>query len=476
MDSKKRVLIVNPPALDLKSYTKETRCIQDAGVWLTNWPPITLAYIAGLLIREKQFEVMVKDCGPQNIDFKDLTNLIVDYRPDIFIVSSSTPTINSDIQVLRTAKKNLPDLKTIIFGNHVSFFAKELISDHCLDFIVRGEPESKVADICLALTRPDDFNLDNIRGITFRSEGRINHNPDGRFIDLDNLPIPAWDLIDIDKYTLPFNLNKFLLVAPTRGCPYRCSFCLSSYFYGSAIRYRDPISFVDELKFLTEHYHVYDFLFWSETFTFNGDYVNSVCTQILKNRLNIKWRCATRADKVNLPVLKKMRDAGCCMVSLGIESGSQDVLDKSGKGIKKVDIEQAVGTLKKAGLEVVGHFIFGLEGEDKRTIKETIKFSRSLPLDFAQFYNAAPFPGTPLFDRYTNQGMLLAVSDWSDYSQKKSIVNLPQTSSRYLTRMRRVAVLLFYFRVKSLAIIFKQLNCKIGWKRWLRIIQRYLIK
>ncbi|MHA1343854.1 MAG: B12-binding domain-containing radical SAM protein [Promethearchaeota archaeon] len=408
-----KVYICNPPTIMGFKFNRESRCNQRTNIWGTNWPPITLAYI-GTLLKNEKLDVYIRDWGAISNSFYEAIKDVINFVPDILIMPISTTTIESDLKFLSNVKFKLPYVKTIIYGSHATYFCSQLIKMEYIDYIVLGEPELRILKICETIMgRYKDLSL--VDGVVYKKNGNVKMrglNKD-RFIDLDKLPIPAWDLIDINKYKIPFVNEKFLIVTPSRGCPYRCIFCLTPYIYGNNIRYRSPKSFVNELEYLVNKYKVVNFLFWSETFTLNKEFVLSICKEIRRRKIKIKWYCSTRADKINTDIAEEMRKSGCRLVSLGIESGSRRILKICKKNLNKQTVVRSVNILKDNKIEVLGHFILGLPGETKRGIIDTKKFINKLKLDYLQVYLATPFPGTELYEMYRNsykEGDFLRIS------------------------------------------------------------------
>ncbi|UCD84809.1 MAG: radical SAM protein [Deltaproteobacteria bacterium] len=440
--------------------------MQHEGAWTTVWPPLSLAFIASIMKKEN-WDVQLIDCGVEGINIDGLRWKMMEFKPDFIILNTATPTIVSDLSVTKLAKEVSPNAKVACFGIHVSVFPEE--SFHMapgLDYVVRGEPEFTFKE--LARSMKEEGVITKISGLSYQDGGVIVNNPDREFIDeLDELPFPAWHLITPNRYRLPFSGRPFLLITPVRGCPYKCIFCAAMTYYGRKLRYHSPERVVEEMNWIKKEFGVGDLLFWSELFNAKKDYVMAVCNEIERMDIKMNWVCSSRVDQVDREMLNKIRRAGCWMISYGFESGCQEILDRSKKETNLVQAREAVRLAKEAGLEVVGHFVFGLPGESRETIRETYKFAEGLGLDYAQFYCAVPFPGTTLYDLACSNGWL-SNSNWPEFEQNYSVMNLPGLKATEVMKLRREAYKDFYLRPRRIIRVLKQIKDLNELKRFLK--------
>lgn len=448
-----RVYFINPPAADGIKQVREGRCMQRAGAWTAIWTPVSLAISAALLRKEGR-EVKLSDCIAEEINFPHLKELTSSFQPDLAIINTATPSIASDLSTVEHLKSVVLRLKIAVIGIHGS-----ALPENCfkiapqLDFVIRGEPEYTIRDLALTIQNEGDFS--KVEGISYKKDGKIIHNKERKPIeDLDELPFPAWDLIDRDRYRIPFTGKRFLLVATARGCPHRCTFCADRTYYGNRLRTRSPKKVAEELEFNKRGYGIDEFLFWSESFTINRNFAFSVAQEIIERNLKIRWVCNSRVDDVNKEMLKKFKEAGCWMIGYGVESGNQKVLDSVKKGTNIQQTIDAVNLAKAAGLEVTAHCIVGFPEDTKETIRETIRFVKDLDVDFAQFYCAVPFPGSELFEE-AKKNKWINTDDWRSFEQNYSVLDTDNLKAEEIMTLRREAYRQFYLRPK---IIFKTLK------------------
>jgi len=451
-----KVLLLNPPADQGVRQVREGRCMQRAGAWTAIWSPISLATAASVL-RNNGFEVKIIDAIIENFSFFDIEKIIIDFKPRIIVANAVTPSIENDLSVSMIAKKVNREIYTAIIGIHGTSLPEEcLMMQPFLDFIIRGEPEITILELCLAISKNQTFRT--IAGISYRENNSFIYNQERPFIDdLDTLPFPAWDLVNIDKYRMPFTNRKFLLIITSRGCPYKCTFCADKAYYGKKLRLRSPKRIVDEIQWIVSELRVKDFLFWSESFTLNNQFTKQVAEEIINRKLDVAWVCNSRVDNVDLELLLKIKNAGCWMIGYGIESANQGVLDSVKKGINVQDIIKAVELSKKAGLEVTAHCILGFPQDTRESILETIELVKNLDIDYAQFYCAVPFPGSELYSE-TKEKNWICSRDWRRFEQNFSVLNTPNLSAEEIMRLRNLAYRSFYFRSKRILKILKQIR------------------
>ncbi len=469
------ILLFNPPAPSGRGFTREGRCTQESGVWGTQWPPLTLATAAALL-RKNGFEAVVRDYPASGLRIDDLLRDLQSIQPDIVVWSTGTPTLFFDLSIALLIRKHCPDALTAVMGTHVTALPeKTLKSQPALHVIIRGEPEA----IILELARKHDNILD-IKGISWIDvSGVIHHNPDAAPLSPDTIPAPDWDGIDFDAYRLPLKGRRFLMVAPVRGCPYQCTFCTAPLYYGARLRKRPVAQVIEEIEDNKSRHGIKESFIWADTFTADRAYVHDFCRTIIKKGLDVSWTCNSRVDTIDEKTLQIMKEAGLWMISFGLESGNDPILRESKKGITVVQSRMAVEMAHRVGIKTAGHFIFGLPGETRQTMQETLDFALSLPLDIAQFYAAAPFPGTALYDRAMNEGWIrnVSVNSETSVSQSGAAMELPGLSSETVDSFRRYAFRRFYQRPSSIGhliamvepgAVFTMLPSGRRFRQWIR--------
>lgn len=418
--------------------------MQKSGVWTTLWPPLSLALCAAILEQEG-FSVKITDYPASMLDCADLKRHLLDFRPDLIIMSTATPSIQYDLETLSLIRKTAPACRTAAIGVHVSVLPDETLSQCAdLDYIIRGEPEYTAKELAISLREGKDGA--GVPGLSYRQGDRIVHEPDRPWIEeLDSLPFPAWHLVDTSRYVLPFSRRPFLSIFSARGCPFSCIFCADHTYYGKKLRKRSPARIVDEMAHDMATFGISDFLFWTESFTFSRELVMEMTGEIGRRKLNVRWYCNSRVDHVDRELLTAMKKSGCRMISFGIESFNPEVLKNIKKGTTPEQAEEAVRLSHQCGLEVIAHCIFGLPGETEESMRDTVRRICRLPVDYAQFYAAVPFPGTEFY-RSVSDRIKDTDRQWKNFEQDKYILNTGELTSDVVNRARNEAYRAFFFR------------------------------
>jgi radical SAM superfamily enzyme YgiQ (UPF0313 family) len=442
-----KVYLINPPAVNGTKIVREGRCMQRKGAWTAVWSPISLATIGAVLERDG-WTAKLSDCIVEDIDFPRLGELLEAFSPDLVVINAVTPSIVSDLASCRVVKERCPHAVTAVIGIHSTALPAECLKQEpSLDFVVRGEPEMTLCELARVIVAgKSGSGVKGITGLSYRSEGTVVHEADRAVIEnLDELPFPAWKLIDRTKYRMPFTDRPFLLVATSRGCPFQCRFCADAAYYGKKVRTRSAKSVVNELAWIKNTFGISEFLFWSESFTINRNFSIAVAREIIAQGLDVSWVCNSRVDNVDREMMELFRKAGCWMIGFGVEAGNQAILDSMKKGITVDQIRRAVTDAKAAGLEVTGHCVLGFPGETGVTMAETVRLTKQLPFDFVQYYCSVPFPGSELFSNARKNGWLIT-DDWMRYEQNVSVMTTPQLSADEVMRWRSRAYRSFYLR------------------------------
>lgn len=438
-----RVILISPPS---SFAIKQTLGITGM--------PLGLAYLASALERENQ-TVKIIDAPTLNWGMDEIRKEIDNFQPQVVGITSTTPTIYDAYQVAELSKKINPRIKVVMGGPHVTFTSFTTLKEcPAVDIVVRGEGEETLKEIIKGMEGSLSFS--EIKGITYRQENKIFQNPDRQFIrNLDEIPTPAYHLLPLEHYRL--GKHRFGNIITSRGCPFSCIFCSSSQLYGKVWRARTPENVVQELKLLRNKYKIREIEFLDDTFTLDRRRAEKICELIIKQNLDISWSASSRVNTLDPELATKMRKAGCHTIYLGIESGSQKILDLIGKGIKLSQSFRAVEIARKAGLNTLGTFIIGIPGETVETIKKTINLARKLSLNFAQFTLCTPYPGTKLFKIARERGLLFTL-DWSKYTILDPVMQVPGLIGEKLSRWLERAYLSFYLRPRFIWQEIKRKN------------------
>ena len=395
-------------------------------------PPLGLAYLAAVL-EAAGAEVQLLDYVVNPYDEAGLQEILDAFDPHLVGATSVTMTVDNALKVLQDVKKFRPRIPTVMGGPHVTFAARETLEGHPeLDLVVLGEGERTIVELVQAIEKNTD--LETVAGIAYRQGQKIRFTPSRPFIqDLDSLPPPARHLLPLGRYR---TLRMPISMTTSRGCPFKCIFCVGRQMVGAKVRYRSPESVVDEMESLASmNFHQINLA--DDLFTANKPHCLAVCDEIVKRRLDIKWTSFARVDTVSVELLSQMRRAGCTAVSFGIESGDPAILKTIQKGITRDQVIAAVEMCKQAGVAPYASFILGLPGETEESIQETFAFGETLKnmgLMYG-FHLLAPFPGTAVREQHEDYGIRILSTDWSDYHANRAIVETPGVSQARLNEL-----------------------------------------
>ena len=291
----------------------------------------------------------------------------------------------------------------------------EKYMDHGVDFVVMGEGELTLRELIEALEKKE-VNLDVIRGLAFRSGGKTTNTGKKEVLrDLDSLPVPAWDLVDMNEYRKRWKKNHgyfSLNISTTRGCPFHCNWCAKP-IYGNRYNVHSPQHVVNELKMLSFNYGAEHFWMTDDIFGLKPGWINEFAHLIEKEKLNFRFKIQSRVDLLlQEDAIASLARAGCETVWVGAESGSQKILDAMEKGTKVEQIYEATGLLKKHRIKPAFFLQFGYPGETKADIQKTIDLVMDLMPDDIGISVSYPLPGTSFYEKVKNE--LTEKTNWTD--------------------------------------------------------------
>lgn len=434
---KGRVLLIYPPS---PVINREDRCQQPTKELLVipPLPPTDLMYLAAIA-EQCGYEAMIRDYsqgGNFEVDLKE-------FQPDFLVANIATPTFQSDMMAIKLAKDINPSICTIVKGApFLTYNTNTIYENPFIDYVIIGEAEFTLKEILEGV--PDN----EILGSCYRENFQPIKNEKRPFIEnLDELPFPARHLVDNSIYRRPDNGKVQAVVKVARGCPFHCFFCLATPVSGAKVRKRSPENIVAELKECVEKYNIRNFLFWSDIFNLDREWTLELCKKIIESGLKITWSSNTRADTMDDEMAKMMYKSGCRLVSIGVESGSQKMLDNIGKKITLDNIRNTVKILKKNKIKIYNYFVIGLPWETEETVEETIKFAIELDSNFISFYTATPLPGTKYFAYAMLNKLVEGNLDFRS-AYYEPVVRSESLSKERIFELHKQAVKRFYLRPK----------------------------
>ncbi|MFA6129504.1 MAG: radical SAM protein [Candidatus Omnitrophota bacterium] len=419
---------------------------------------MTLAYIAGVL--QKNHILKVLDCIALEMPAGGVFTILEEFSPELVLINTTTPSINSDINFIQTLKEKFPACFVAVFGTHVTVI-HESIMQQCasIDCVIRNEPEWTVLDLVKFLQ--DKNTKLPVLGATLRINGKVIVYPAREFNeDLDSLGYPAWDYFDLTKYIHPVFNKPYLMVNTSRGCGHSCIFCVASIFYGKKVRYRTVESILDEIEYyLIGKLGIRHIWMYADDFTRSHEFVKKLCQGIINRKLKIIWWTNTRVDNNDSEMFQLMKKAGCYMLSIGGESANSEILKIIKKGTRPELIEKTVKILRQTGINSLVYFLIGLPGETRDTIRETLDFCKKINPDYVEFYPATPYPGTEFFDIAIKQNLMVS-NNWDDFfcGGSEFVVEIPGIKKDELDKILRKSYKEYYFRFKYFILFVKRIT------------------
>ncbi len=343
--------------------------------------------------------------------------------PVIVGICVYTEAANETLEIASLSKQAFPETKVVLGGPHAAFCYDELLRHQCVDFVVRGEGESNIVQLLQYISYPDSLRLQAISGIAYKQEVDGDQSvqvtkPSSPVTRLDVLPFPdypAW------KYGGEHYPKIFSLVT-SRGCPGQCIFCASRAFSGSKYRFHSAEWVFSMLYCQQKAYGFRRFGFFDDAFLANKSRLMRFCNYMINywpRDGRLRWACKSRVDMIHEPAVQLISEAGCVSVHLGLESGSQEVLDSIGKGITLPQVFEALKILKEYGIEVECSFMLGHPSDSLETMEETLLLADTidnLGMGTCVFGISAPFPGTRLWEEAERLGIQIKVRDWGKYN------------------------------------------------------------
>lgn len=382
-------------------------------------PPIGLISIAAYL-REAGHDVEVKDTQLEKMGEEELTNYLKGKKFEAICMPTFTPSVAFVYATAKICKKALPGVKMIFGGVHVTILPERtLLECPDVDYLILGEGEYRI-EALLKYFEGKILNLSEIDGIAYRQNNKIVVQKAASLIEnLDALPLPAYDLLDMKKYVPHPTQYKVLPNYPLviqRGCPYNCTFCSANIIHGRKLRFKSVGRVMKELHILKDRFGAKGVYFQDSTFLANKAYIKELLNRMIEEKLNLIWACNTRVNTVDEEILRLMKKAGCWMIAYGIESGNQKSLDLIKKGVTVEQNEKAVRMTEAAGIVPFCCYILCLPNETYEDALNTIDFALKLKSPAAMFYLPVPYPGTELMETCVKDGGLRKDAKWEDYS------------------------------------------------------------
>jgi anaerobic magnesium-protoporphyrin IX monomethyl ester cyclase len=439
-------------------------------------PPLGLGYLATALRSAGFDDIIILDCVKEALDFTQLKNRLKELRPHVVgfqVFSSDFLSVKRSIDMTRDL---FPQSIIVAGGPHISATGSQALEDlPGLDYAIVGEGEVSLPLLIRRLLGGQQIHFDEIPGLIRRTPDAITPNERELIEDLDSLGMPAWELMP--PHTYPdapqgafYRQFPIAPIASSRGCNYSCAFCGSPENMGKKLRFRSLDHLFAEMEMLYTQYGVREFHFVDDMFNASKARVMEFCRILDSKNWNINYTFPNglRLNTIDAEMLNAMKKTGAYAFTVGIESGSQRILDLMNKKLKLETIREKLDLINNSGLEPSGFFIVGFPGETKEDLRMTLRFAKSLPIKRAHFSNFLPLPGTEATRKLLESGEIQA-PDWSDLCYSKVPYAPTGMTRAELKSFQRRAFLEFHLRPK---ILFKMLGEIRSWFHLISILKR----
>ena len=393
-------------------------------------PPFWGALLAAYLIKLGYSTILI-DAEVENWDYEKTAQIVADENPTLAAVivsgtnpSASTMNMTGAGKIARNIHNLNPNIKTLLAGLHPSALPEQTLIEEQPDFVCQGEGFYTLPALIDALKNSEDKFP--IKGLWYLDNNNVTQNPRPEIIkSLEQLPIPAWDLLPMKKYRAHnwhcfdniTNRQPYAVLYTSLGCPFNCSFCcINSLFGKNIIRYRPLDSVIKEIDLLINQYGIRNIKIMDEMFALNEKRIVALCNMIIERGYELNMWAYARVNTVTKKMLSKMKQAGINWVSYGFESGNKRVIKHVDKGYKTDQVMDVVKMTNDLDINICANYIFGLPEDDFDSMNDTLKLMLDINAEWANIYCAMAYPGSQLYE-FANQNKWLLPKTWQDYSQ-----------------------------------------------------------
>ncbi len=455
-----KILCLNPPFLAQFSREQRSPAVTKSG---TIYYPMWLAYGAGALI-QAGYDVDLVDAVPKNWTADEVRRHMEDFRPDMLVCATSTPSIYADLKMAEIAKAVNPGMVTVFVGVHVSALPRETLQEsEYADAVVVGEYERTLVELAGKLSESRTA-WNSIRGLAYRNNGSIEVNPPRAPIrDLDALPMVAEvykKFLNFKDYFYSIARYPEVTLITGRGCAHRCIYCVyPQNMTGRNVRFRDIDAVLDEWDYVQRNFEgVKELFIEDDAMTLNPERCRELMRRKIERKIKIGFTANSRAD-VDLETLKWLKKGGCRLFCVGFESGDQGILNNMHKNLTLDQSRAFVRNAKKAGIMVHGCYLVGLPGETEETLERTLAFAKELNTDTAQFFPLMVYPGTEAY-QWAKSNDYLATEQFDRWLTEDGlhncVVRRPDLTHKQLVEFCDCARREFYLRPRYMMFKLKQ--------------------
>lgn len=426
-----KIYLLNPPFV--KGFVRCGRwqgaAARSGGMDYPKW----LAYATALL--EETSKTKLVDAPARKMDIENVIRDAKDFRPNLLVIESNFSSLHNDINAAALLKQST-GAQTIFVGPPASQYSDLILQNDGVDIVAQFEYDFTIREIAESLE--NNCDLKGIKGISYKEKGKIIHNGNRDLStseDLEKIPFVSEIYkkhLNIYDYFLSQSLYPEVQIFAGRGCPQRCTFCSWPVtLMGRKYRARSALNIANEFEYIQDELpNVQEIFIEDDTFTISSKLVRAFCEEIKKRKIDISWSCNARAD-LDYETMREMKRAGCRLVIVGYESGSDEILKTIKKEVTTQQMKDFTRDVKRARILIHGDFIFGLPGETKETADKTKRFIKELKPNILQVAVATPIPGTEFYN-WARQNNYLIYKDLEESidssGYQKCIISYPEFS------------------------------------------------
>jgi len=466
MNSNSKILILNLPSPPNQRLWRDT-----AGGFGTAIPRLSkykndgetplhpfLPYASSIL-SEANYEFKILDCQKLKIDKSQILKEVRKENPDIIFSILSLPSLKHDLTILNEIKEAIQNVIIVCVGTVCRVLSNEILRNSKVDIVSRSSYPYTFNMIKIIETIRQSAKLKHVENISYKQNGEIVNTLDVPESDIENLPNPVYDHLQLDGYEKLTDTSgekyTYVPILESKGCPYNCIYCPYPLGFGAKIMFRSPKAIVDEMEHLYQAHGIKAFLLRGQTFAYNRKRAIEICEKIIQRKLNVLWFCESRVDEVSKELLNKMKRAGCIRIHYGVETGDPELLKIAKPGVKIDATERAFKITKEHGIMTQAHIILGWPNETKETLEKTRKLILKLNPNEINLNFLTPYPGTKLYE-IAKENSLLLTTDWSRYTSHNIVMKTKNLSTTELYNYKEKIIR--DFAKQKLSELFLNLN------------------
>ncbi len=449
------IIFVNPP---YEQIAKGFDCVKHIS---NRSPSLGLLHLAAQ-VKKDGFTCSIIESAIEGLNVDDVIDKIIQQKPKVVGITLFTVGVHNANLIAQGIKKLSPEIKILVGGPHISSMGLETMQRFdSFDIAVLHEGEITLSKLLFALKNQE--SIDIIEGIIYKDEKGNFHQTQPRKIqiELDDLPLPAWELLPNFPQQYPLTIFDFpkgpvATFSASRGCPFKCEFCDTSTF-GAKIRYYSPSKVFEMMQHLQKTYGIVHLQFVDDLFVASKKRILTLCQLIIENNFKMTWSCTARVDSINPEILHQMKKAGCWEISYGLESGSNAMLKNMKKATKVEQAVNAVNWTHEAGIRCKGLLMLGYPGENEESIEQTKEFVKHIPLTTMNLSKFTPYPGSPIYIKL--YGTSIRDEDW-DRMNGMNFIYTPENISMETLNFEYRQILEGFYRRPQILLHYLKMSLK----------------